>query len=695
MRPLIIVTVLASLAACGTGDGVAPTTDATSDTPLTDGPTCPWDDSTDADSAVGLFEGSPTTGYLCPEDDADWYAVSVPPGEGLLTVSLAIDGELSPVQPTYAIFAAESGDEGDDPEAVAAPPAALIGKPLEVVHCIAPGDYHLVVRDHNDDGQDVYRGYDLAIATAPDLDGSEPNGDASLATPLASGATVDGWASCRGDEDWFVVDVPDGQFLRIELTADVPEGGGSTWQPLVRVLSAEGDSLASETNPGVGATAIDTYVVLPEGGLHYVVVSDNDGLDADPDLGYALTVHVLEDLDVYEPNPNAAQATELATAPPPCAPGTWTDWIERSGTIGAEGDVDWFRLPIQGCDPGVIEAELELDLSLLSDPDAWLAQSTVQASLAYIRADPLSACDEDAGCFALDRECGSSWDCAGVFNVCLPEGQCAGSGACLPEGDCGAIVVEKHYTAQSLPLSVTEPPPPNRVVVSAPVFGGEALWLKVSDYQSNGAAPDVLYTLRVRIMGEPDLHEPSNVYSPDLPKGFPVKIQQPMSTDVPVHECVLPKEPTPVSKGECCTDETWIEGTLSYENDQDWYRYVHPCPGEDCMVRVLFQLDGGPVDHLINIYRGKNLWFDTLTQLEEFELQQPLDAHFGGLEETDKCFYAYQSHVGNPFYYYLQLRDLAATHDWDPGQGYRFCVEKVSHDCESPCRRYTDGCGTK
>ena len=46
----------------------------------------------------------------------------------------------------------------------------------------------------------------------------------------------------------------------------------------------------------------------------------------------------------------------------------------------------------------------------------------------------------------------------------------------------------------------------------------------------------------------------------------------------------------------CCgTEESdWIEG-ISYEHDQDWYAYRHPCPGEDCMVRIVFQLDGGKV----------------------------------------------------------------------------------------------------
>ena len=46
-----------------------------------------------------------------------------------------------------------------------------------------------------------------------------------------------------------------------------------------------------------------------------------------------------------------------------------------------------------------------------------------------------------------------------------------------------------------------------------------------------------------------------------------------------------------------------IEGTndhetieISYEYDQDWYVYAHPCPGEDCTVRILYQVDAGPVD---------------------------------------------------------------------------------------------------
>jgi hypothetical protein len=149
----------------------------------------------------------------------------------------------------------------------------------------------------------------------------------------------------------------------------------------------------------------------------------------------------------------------------------------------------------------------------------------------------------------------------------------------------------------------------------------------------------------------------------------------------------------------CCGDEEsdWVEGSLSYEHDQDWYAYPHPCPGEDCMVRIVYQLDAGPVDHLMQVYTNTNLWFDTIIPIEEKDEHQAATGQIGGVGAGDRCFYAFQGHEANGQYFYaISIRDLLPRRDWSSEQKYRFCIEKVADGClEPPCRRnpVTDSAG--
>ena len=136
----------------------------------------------------------------------------------------------------------------------------------------------------------------------------------------------------------------------------------------------------------------------------------------------------------------------------------------------------------------------------------------------------------------------------------------------------------------------------------------------------------------------------------------------------------------------CCSDERaeWTEGTISYEDDQDFYTYRHPCPGQDCMVKIYYQIDEGPVDFLFQIYEGNRLWFDPIVPVAELNINAALSGSFGGLTSRNQCFYAWHAHGGN---YTLSVRDLRPTRDWSTEQKYRFCVEKAGNGCfEPPCK---------
>ncbi|MCB9729698.1 MAG: PPC domain-containing protein [Deltaproteobacteria bacterium] len=649
------------------------------------GASCSFDPSEGPDSAAPLTLSAPTEGALCPVEDEDWYSFEMAPGDHILRVQLQMLGDLSPVEPTYAVWSVDASGAPD--RLVAEPPPDGPGHALDVVHCVAPGRHLVVVHDEGDDAQDLRRAYALEVSSSPDPDGAEPNDDPEGATALGTGPQK-GAIACRGDQDWYRIDVAAGEYLRLRLTA--PPGD---LQTTLTMRDEAGAVLLSETNAGgtVSATALDRFAVVPGAGRYYLVVADDDDEDADPDAPYTLTVDRIADTDPNEPNHHPSVATPLAEEPQACAE-DWSPMLERVGTIAAEGDSDWYVLPVSGCERGVLEATATFLTTPLSPAAAWELQQRVQASLTLVRADPSSPCSEDADCRALVRPCDDEWACAGFGNTCLGEGLCAGASVCLPTGTCGATVLERHHTASAIPGDISAPPPPDEARLSAPLAGGQALWLRVSDYQANGAEPTVSYRLRARVRRDPDTHEPSNLFAPTLLSEFPVGAQEKLATAIPVHRCIPPELPEDPA-ADCCDDGTWVEGALSYENDLDWYRYEHPCPDEDCMLRVRFQIDAGPVDAVMSVYRGKALWYDTVNVTAEAPTQPALDASFGGLGAGASCFYAFQGHDGDPFNYYLMVRDLAEVREWSADQRYRVCVEKVADGCEAPCKLYPDGCG--
>ena len=104
------------------------------------------------------------------------------------------------------------------------------------------------------------------------------------------------------------------------------------------------------------------------------------------------------------------------------------------------------------------------------------------------------------------------------------------------------------------------------------------------------------------------------------------------------------------------------------------------------MVRIVLQIDEGPVDHHWQVYAGNSPWFDQIVPVTEAPHHGAVAGTFGGLENSDQCFYAFQGHE-QP-YYVLSIRDFLPVPDASADQRYRFCIEKVADGChEPPCKR--------
>lgn len=635
------------------------------------GTACPWDEDDDPTAASTLTPGVPVEGYICPQGDQDWYALTVPNGSDLLRVDLQLDGPVSPLNLTYGVWddAAQEALLGPHSSESVTP-----SEPLGIVHGLAAGEYKLVVRDRGDDAEDVWHPYQLTVAHLADPDQNEPNNTADQASDYGSGP-AEGYIAYRGDQDWFRIDAEAHDLLHVRLT--MPVGG---IEPSFSVIDAESVVLSSEVNEAgkFEPTDMDVVQALDEAGTYYVVVQDDGDLDFDLDNAYEIELDLSPDPDPNEANDHPDQATTLGSLQCSLYNSAWSEWIENSGFIASSGDIDWFDLELLNCGRSLIEIEVAFD-SPGSLPD------DLQASARLVRQVDSYECAVDSECVELPRPCDYDLDCSRYGNTCLTTGVCGGAGVCIGEAACGV-----DHIAGSAPEGS-----PGTALLSAPLYwSGVPFFVAVADYQGDGYSAEHAYTVRVRARKDPDLFEPTEAMTAGPPQSDdPPWEHVAFAEEVPVHDCTA---------ADCCDSTTWVEAYLSYAFDQDWYAYAHPCPGLDCMVRVNYEFDSGPADFYLQVYQGYDPWFDNLADTTDIGDQPAKSGYFGGLGAEDYCFYAYQGHLGDPFYYYLPIRDTVyisedqeddGTWDWSTEQGYRFCIEKIADTCLEPCFLYDDGCG--
>jgi len=728
---------LAFALAAGLGCSKSPEGDGDTGAPRPDGregPRCEFDEIGEAGEAASLEVGEQKNGHICPIQDEDWYAFSLSEARRIVDVSVGFSTGLTSVQPAYKIWTAT--DDGGTDEVVGSSPSTEDATQITRQHCLDQGDYRLVVYDRGYDDEDRRRPYAVSLDSTDNPDGQEPNEDRDGAVSLQSGDSKEGYIACRGDQDWYSIEVPDGNVLQFELNSAEVD-----YVPQVEVLGESGDETvyasAANEQAGGGETAIKRFAVVPEGGTYYLNVSDKTGENADASEPYTLSVEVRSDTDPNEPNDNAEESTELTGGGSASCGSSWGQTYETVGTIGGEKDQDWFRLPLQGCENGVVDADVELQ-----GGGSQELNEKLQLRLRMVRPHAPTSCSSNDDCDVLEAECDRGLDCRAMGGVCNQErAYCTGGiDQCLPSGSCGAIQVQREF-----------PCPPdrapyrdecgsgelaNRAAIGAPLPETDAVYFQVSDIGFDGAAPDAPYSLRVRVQQETDANEPNNVYigNDALFDNHAEEVNHDRANEVPVHDCT-PQTTSSHGDGgsgdsggmssdsggggtadsgggtrQCCqAGAEWTTGAISYDNDIDRFKYQHPCPGGDCVMNFHYEIDAGPVDHLFNVLRGGRAgWYSLVTQCEQGSHQQAgptvsgAKVQSGG--EPNLCFYAYEGHGSedDPYTYGLKIGDKTDEfsdnafkpqgRDWDPNQSYRFCIEKVAEGCPGPpCDKAENG----
>lgn len=656
--------VLASvLAACGGDDGSGALVEDTS------GAECTRDAIDEPEQAPLLALDSEQRGYICPLQDQDWYEIEVT--SPLVEISLEMASIYSGVPVTYGLYPV-----GSTATAVATPDdgAVGVGRALKDVHCVTPGSYVVSVRSQDLAEEDRTHEYSLSIAEFPEPDSREATGNDSeeQATALALGEVAQGYIACRGDEDWFAVDVSANSVVQLQLTMPVADV-----QLQAQLIAPDGTVVETLTNESLAtATNLSAAPLVEQGGTYYVRVADDDGGEADAEQPYELQVLVVDDEDVNEPNDHPDTATPLAAAQVTCG-ASWQTLTAQQGTIASSGDQDYFVVNLSGCQGGLLEATLRVEMPGADRAQAWALQDQVQASLALVRSHNDSSCSDDTNCVVLNQSCdpdvADSWACEGYFNACSREGRCTGATVCLPGNVCGAYQVQRAYSRPADADRANADPPANEVTVSAPILANGQLYLQVADFGGDGGTPDAHYTLQVQVRADPDggdaTSPPNNLFGNTLTES---------NFEPSVHfGRAVPME---VYAAGGCDTQAWASGSLGYENDMDWFVYQHPCePETDCMLRMRYEVDGGEVDHGLFIYGAGELWFSR----EMSSGTSGVLLGSGASAVEDQCFYGSLTHQ-DP--YYVVVRDLVGDgRDWNADQNYRFCIEKVADGCLEPC----------
>lgn len=169
-------------------------------------------------------------------------------------------------------------------------------------------------------------------ARPADADEAPDNCSTEVPCPLTLGEQGSDYISPKGDIDAWTFDVSGpGKVINVVVENDV------TLSPVnleVVLFDPDMQSLENKRHTGTGRQRIEIQVVSPKAGQYRVVVRDVANDDRDRLNPYFITVNVLDETDNNEPNDTAAEPTPLTVGTP------------ISGTIGFDGDEDWFSFDV-------------------------------------------------------------------------------------------------------------------------------------------------------------------------------------------------------------------------------------------------------------------------------------------------------------------------------------------------------------
>lgn len=653
---------------------------------------CVLDDSKGGDSAIALQPSVKASGQICPRGDQDYFSIEVGAGMNLLDVNLAYPSALTKVNLQVCLLKADGVTEV--PGAVASDTNASDGQSAVVTTFAVPqpGRYVLRVNDVSNTAADNANIYVLQVAPATDPDAHEPNGTAALAK-AADGRP--GFISFVGDTDVYAVTLAaTDAILAFQVNNPAAAKAVLTYQ----IADSTGKVLGTGQVPPAAAP-LDLTQAAPATGTLFVTFGYAEGSvpDRRPEAGYTVTLGGRAEKDANEiPNRNdtPATATCLAGAGSPCGAvfsGTAVTLKTQTGAIGSRGDRDFYFLRATSA-PAVIEAKLRVPATAMD------------LALDILEAHTASPCKTDADCSVMKVACTTDDDCEwshkcvnATAGACTTSAcrQCVAANLCLPLPDspgqsaCGVTLFSVRDVDGGMKTGTDGT---NLVQTAQPIFNTGPVYVVVHDNQDDQYDANVSYTLDVRVVPEPD---PSDA-SPDPAARNNFYNPYPIQTTKLTPNMARAKDITSQIKA-----GTSIAGYISYQSDEDWYWFSHPCSGTDCgLVFEYVQPGPSPVRPVFFMRTEDLTLHESWTYAGAVPTPAPVTDVFGDGDCTE-CSFASKKHgaVGDAgpvaYRYYLQVRDAGAD-DWDFGTSgrYEFRLKTLNPGCPASCSEMGAGtCG--
>jgi hypothetical protein len=650
---------------------------------------CVPDDSKGGDSAIALQPGAKASGQICPRGDQDFYSIDVAAGMNLLDVSLSYPSSVTKVSLQVRLLEADGVTEV--PGAVASDTNANDGaSAVATTFAIPqPGRYVLRVSDASNAAYDNMNFYVLQATPTVDPDTHEPNGTAALAKP-ADG--LPGFISYVGDTDVYAVTLAATDSI---LVFQVKNPKAAKAPLTYQIADSTGKVLGTGQVPAAD-TPLDLTQAAPGTGTLFVSFAYPDGADPDhrPEAGYTVTLGGRAEKDANEipiRNDTPATATCLAGAGSPCAAaysGAAAAFKTQTGYIGSRGDRDVFFLRATSA-PGVVEAKLRIPATAMD------------LALDIVESHPASPCKADTDCSVMKVVCTEDDDCEwshkcvnATAGACTTTAcrQCVAANLCLALPDspgqsaCGVTLFSTGG------IMKTQADGSNLIQTAQPIFNAGPVYVVVHDNKDDQYDPNVPYTLDVRVAPEPDTGDASadpaarnNYYNP-----YPIQ-----TTNLEPNKARAKDITAQIKAG------TSITGYISYQSDEDWYWFSHPCPGQDCgLVFEYVQPGPSPVQPVFFMRNEDLTLHESWTYTGALPTPAPVTDVFGDGDCTEcsfasKLFGAPDDAGPVDYRYYLQVRDLGAD-DWDFAASgrYEFRLKTVNPGCPASCSEMGAGtCG--
>ncbi len=674
--------------------------------------TCAAATNSTSGNATTLTSTQPVEGKVCFAGTSDWYVINVPSGNTLLDVAAGYPSTVtSPVVLDVKVYTLSGTELTELQELTANATDAGANSIQTTLLALQSGPYYLQVADAHGVNFDATNSYTLTVGYAMDPDTHEPNDSPSDAKPSDG---KPGYLAYLNDLDVFVTNASSANDL-LQLTIGNPMTAPG---PVNYTFTAMDGTILGEGSAVAQSMSTIALQPITASGTYYATLSAPAGTvpGRTSAAAYSIAFNTV-------PNPDTMNNHTIATAvcpgggSGPCTmaySGTTVTLPTESSYISVPGQADFYRVDVTSGAPLVLQMSVT---SAMSTP--------VKYAVDLLLADPNSPCSVDTDCQALNTPCTpasqfgdaavasaiESTDCE-ISHGCLQPGNykfcpgtkpcslCEGAGLCIQTASGGQCAISQYQSAVSSSGKLAGG---SSVATAQPLFSTGTYYVKVHDDSYRNTDLTNAYTLALVMAPEPDPNDQStvacsrnNFYDPYPSFASSETANGPRAIDITAQ----------VMAG------TPVTGYISYQGDNDWYSFKHPCPGEDCALDITW-VQPGPSPVQVAFYMltqdiPNTPWESfAYTGTPTKQLSGPVTSEFDN-QTCAQCSFASAKALGDGgvvtfgacskdisgYTYYMRVADVTQT-NWDftnKGQ-YSFTIKKGAAGCPGNCSGGSEGCG--